>query len=74
MPEKNGAWRALALGEFVLGYHDEDSRDDPQHRLPSAPADPLGRNGTYMVWRKLHQDVALFRRRPPRGSRALRRR
>jgi Dyp-type peroxidase family len=62
VPEADGRWRALAPGEFILGYEDEDSRVDPQRRLPSAPADPLGRNGTYMVWRKLHQDVALFRR------------
>jgi Dyp-type peroxidase family len=61
VPEANG-WRPLALGEFVLGYEDEESRSDPQRRLPSAPADPLGRNGTYMVWRKLKEDVARFRR------------
>lgn len=61
VPEENG-WRALALGEFILGYEDEESLSDPQRRLPSAPADPLGRNGTYMVWRKLREDVALFRR------------
>ncbi len=60
--EKDGRWRALAPGEFVLGYADEDSRDDPKHRLPAAPADPLGKSGTYMVWRKLYQDVALWRR------------
>ncbi|HTP19702.1 MAG TPA: hypothetical protein VMJ65_08870 [Solirubrobacteraceae bacterium] len=57
-----GAWRPLALGEFVLGYPDEDTLVDPQKRLPSAPSDPLGRSGTYMVYRKLRQDVALFRR------------
>jgi Dyp-type peroxidase family len=62
VPEANGAWRALAPGEFVLGYEDEDTRLDPKRGLPSAPADPFGRSGTYMVWRKLHQDVALFRR------------
>ncbi|MEA2297341.1 MAG: hypothetical protein QOF77_277 [Solirubrobacteraceae bacterium] len=62
VPEKDGRWRALATGEFVLGYPDEDSRDDPQGRLPPGPAGPLGRGATYMVWRKLHQDVALFRR------------
>jgi Dyp-type peroxidase family len=61
VPEENG-WRALALGEFILGYEDEESLSDPQRRLPSAPADPVGRNGTYMVWRKLREDVALFRR------------
>jgi Dyp-type peroxidase family len=60
--EKDGRWRALAAGEFVLGYPDEDSREDPKRRLPSAPADPLGKSGTYMVWRKLYQDVALWRR------------
>ena len=61
VPEANDAWRALAPGEFILGYEDEDTRVDPDHGLPSAPADPFGRSGTYMVWRKLHQDVALFR-------------
>jgi Dyp-type peroxidase family len=62
VPLADGSWRALALGEFVLGYPDEDTLVDPQKRLPSAPADPLGRSGTYMVYRKLRQDVALFRR------------
>jgi Dyp-type peroxidase family len=62
VPEKDGRWRALAPGEFVLGYPDEDTRDDPKRRLPAAPADPLGKSGTYMVWRKLYQDVALWRR------------
>jgi Dyp-type peroxidase family len=61
VPEANG-WRPLALGEFILGYEDEESRIDRKRRLPSAPADPLGRSGTYMVWRKLKEDVALFRR------------
>jgi Dyp-type peroxidase family len=59
---EKGEWRALAPGEFVLGYEDEDTRVDPQRRLPSAPNEPFGRSGTYMVWRKLRQDVALFRR------------
>jgi Dyp-type peroxidase family len=62
VPLADGSWRALALGEFVLGYADEDTLVDPQKRLPSAPADPLGRSGTYVVYRKLRQDVALFRR------------
>lgn len=59
--EHDGGWRALAPGEFILGYEDEDTRVDPERRLPNAPRDPYGRSGTYMVWRKLHQDVALFR-------------
>jgi len=62
VPLDNGAWRALAPGEFILGYPDEDTRDDPKRRLPKAPPAPLGRSGTYMVWRKLYQDVALWRR------------
>ena len=62
VPLKGGGWRALAPGEFILGYPDEDTRADPKKRLPSAPAAPLGRSGTYMVWRKLYQDVARFRR------------
>lgn len=62
IPLGHGRWRALAPGEFLLGYPDEDTRVDPKRRLPSAPAAPLGKSGTYMVWRKLHQDVALFRR------------
>ena len=59
--EPEGRWRGLALGEFILGYPDEDSTDAGQP-LPSAPADPFGRSGTYMVLRKFSQDVALFRK------------
>ena len=62
VPEPDGRWRALAPGEFVLGYPDEDTLVDKARRLPAAPGAPLGANGTYMVWRKLHQDVALWRR------------
>ncbi|MDQ8043636.1 MAG: hypothetical protein AAGC46_01285 [Solirubrobacteraceae bacterium] len=61
VPLRGGRWRPFAPGEFILGYPDEDTTLDPERRLPSAPTDPLGRNGTYMVWRKLHQDVAAFR-------------
>ncbi len=62
VPEKEDRWRGLALGEFILGYEDEDSLVDPQRRLPSAPTEPFGRSGTYMIYRKLAQDVALFRK------------
>lgn len=61
VPEKEGKWRGLALGEFILGYPDEDTLVDPHGRLPNAPEEPLGRSGTYMIYRKLSQDVALFR-------------
>jgi Dyp-type peroxidase family len=48
-------WRAIKPGEFVLGYEDED------RGLAPAPPPPFDRNATFMVWRKLHQDVAGFR-------------
>ena len=44
-------------GEFVTGYVDETGDLTP---VPQPEA--LGRNGTYVVFRKLHQDVAGFRR------------
>jgi Dyp-type peroxidase family len=53
--DRRVAWRALRPGEFVLGYEDEDGS------VPPAPRAPFDRNGTYMVWRKLEQDVAGFR-------------
>ena len=47
---------ALATGEFLLGYADEAGE------LPVAPVPHLlGRNGTFLVYRKLHQNVATFR-------------
>lgn len=46
----------LKAGEFVLGYPDEmgDATMIPQPAV-------LGRNGSYIVFRKLHQRVAAFR-------------
>ncbi len=52
----DGGWRPLEPGEFILGYRDEDGG------LPEAPPAPLGRNGTFMVYRKLAQDVEAFSR------------
>ncbi|HEX6012801.1 MAG TPA: hypothetical protein VFY87_13595, partial [Geminicoccaceae bacterium] len=56
-PSEKGEWRPIAAGEFILGYPDE------QDSLPAAPPpDELSRNGSYVVYRKLRQDVAEFRR------------
>ncbi|HKE78605.1 MAG TPA: Dyp-type peroxidase [Solirubrobacteraceae bacterium] len=52
---RQGHWRAIKPGEFVLGYEDED------RGLAPAPPPPFDRNATFMVWRKLEQDVAGFR-------------
>lgn len=49
-------WRELALGEFVHGERDEGGF------VPPAPLGPLGDESTFMVVRKLAQDVAAFRR------------
>jgi Dyp-type peroxidase family len=50
-------WRPIRAGEFILGYLDEEGV------LPATPPpDELSRNGSYLVYRKLHQDVAGFRR------------
>jgi len=54
-PTRSG-WRDVAAGEFLLGHRDEDGG------LPEAPMAPFDKNGTYMVYRKLHMDVAAFRR------------
>jgi Dyp-type peroxidase family len=48
-------WRKLAAGEFILGRQDEGGLQAP------APAGPLGVEATFMVVRKLEQDVAGFR-------------
>jgi deferrochelatase/peroxidase EfeB len=63
-----------ALGEFLLGYPNEytrytdrplvDDKDDPERILPLAEDRPgrrdFGRNGTYLVFRDLSQDVPAF--------------
>ena len=46
----------VKAGEFLLGYPDETGS------LPPMPSpDVLGRNGTYIVFRKLHTRVAAYR-------------
>ncbi|MET0822447.1 MAG: Dyp-type peroxidase [Aeromicrobium sp.] len=48
--------RPLKAGEILLGYPDETGE------LPPMPTpDVLGRNGTYVVFRKLHTKVAAYR-------------
>ena len=55
MPDAGSTWRPLPLGEFVLGYRAVDGR------LPAGPPSPLDRNSTFLVYRKLEQDVAAYR-------------
>jgi len=56
IPGTNPQEQPLKAGEFVLGYTDE--MGGVQKTVPEL----LGRNGTYIVFRKLHQRVAAFRR------------
>ncbi|MDY7231486.1 Dyp-type peroxidase [Hyalangium rubrum] len=53
--------RPIAAGEFILGYENEYGEKPMSPRIPAAKGDTdLGHNGTYLVLRKLHQDVAAF--------------
>ena len=54
IPLPKGGWRPVRLGEFVLGYPNEDNT------VETAPHPELVRNGSYLVYRKLQQDVARF--------------
>ncbi|MGH9213419.1 MAG: Dyp-type peroxidase [Acidimicrobiales bacterium] len=56
-PLSRGRWRPVRAGEFVLGYPDEE-----EHSPPVPTPEALVRNGSYLVYRKLAQDVAAFRR------------
>jgi Dyp-type peroxidase family len=56
MPGSNPHEQPLAAGEFVLGYPNE-SGDLP----PIPQPDVLGRNGSYVVFRKLYAREAAFR-------------
>jgi Dyp-type peroxidase family len=50
-----GNWRPLATGEFLLGYPDE-AQEIAGAAMPLA----FSRNGTFMAYRKLHQNVVAF--------------
>jgi Dyp-type peroxidase family len=53
---KHGRWQDIEAGEFILGHRSEAAE------LPVAPSPPvLAKNGTFLVFRKLEQDVARFR-------------
>ena len=55
-PASNPQERPLKAGEIILGYPDETGE------LPPMPTpEVLGRNGTYVVFRKLHTRVAAYR-------------
>jgi Dyp-type peroxidase family len=56
IPGSNPHEAPLKAGEFILGYQDETG-----DRAPVPQPEVLGRNGTYMVFRKLHTRVAAFR-------------
>lgn len=54
MNEKDG-WQPLATGEFILGHPDES-----QELPPTAMPPNFMHNGTFMVYRKLHENVTTF--------------
>ncbi|WP_406416949.1 Dyp-type peroxidase [Streptomyces sp. NBC_00873] len=57
LPGSNPQEAPIKAGEFILGYPDETGR------LPRMPSpDVLGRNGTYAAVRKVHTNVAAWRR------------
>lgn len=56
VPGTNANEAPVKAGEFILGYANELGGVAP---MPSP--DPLGRHGTYLVFRKLHTRVAAFR-------------
>jgi Dyp-type peroxidase family len=56
IPGSNAGEAPLKAGEIILGYPDETGS-----RPPMPTPDVLGRNGTYVVFRKLHTRVAAYR-------------
>jgi Dyp-type peroxidase family len=58
-------WHGLPVGEILLGHIDADGYPSP------GPAAPFDLDGTFTVWRKLHEDVPTFRRWIAEQSSAL---
>ena len=56
IPGWNPHERPIKAGEFILGYPDETGSVGP---MPTPEV--LGRNGTYLAFRKLHTRVAAYR-------------
>ena len=52
---KTLTWKPLAAGEFLLGYPDE-AQELPLAAMPAS----FVRNGTFMAFRKLHQNTKSF--------------
>ena len=53
----DGSWAPIKPGEFLLGYENESGAEPP------APEPrELALNGTFIVYRKIYQDVAAWRR------------
>ena len=50
-----GEWAPLATGEFLLGHPDE-AQETPDNTFPPE----IMRNGTFLVYRKLHENVESF--------------
>lgn len=56
-PATKAGWEPLETGEFILGHRDE------AFETPIAPIPPLlAFNGTFMIYRKLHENVGSFNR------------
>ncbi len=55
--QQDRTWAPLATGEFLLGYVDE-AQEIPGDTYPFE----FTRNGTFMAYRKLHEQVGSFRR------------
>ncbi len=51
----DGGWGTIATGEFLLGYPDE-AQEIPSAAMPIE----FSRNGTFLAYRKLHENVASF--------------
>ena len=51
----DGKWQPIATGEFLLGHPDES-----QELPPAAMPPEFSQNGTFMAYRKLHENVGSF--------------